>query len=113
VTGVAAFGLFVELIEHFVEGLVHVSSMADDYYRYLQREHALRGENTKKAYRLGEKVSVQVVRVDTERRQIDLALVDVLDAVRRSSSGRRAARSRMRAKREHRKAEGRRGARRR
>ncbi len=100
VTGVAAFGLFVELIEHFVEGLVHVSSMADDYYRYMEREHALKGENTKKAYRLGDKVHVQVVRVDGERRQIDLALVDVLEAVRRSSSGGRSKRSRMKVKRE-------------
>src|SRR6185295_3966033 len=58
VTGVAPFGLFVELIEHFVEGLVHVSSMADDYYRYLEEQHAMRGENTKRLYRLGDKVLV-------------------------------------------------------
>ena len=46
ITGVAAFGLFVELVEHYVEGLVHVSTMADDYYRFLEQAHALRGENT-------------------------------------------------------------------
>ena len=39
VTGVAAFGLFIELIEHFVEGMVHVSTMADDYYRFVERAH--------------------------------------------------------------------------
>ena len=61
VTGVAAFGLFVELIEHFVEGLVHVSTMADDYYRFVESAHMLRGENTQKVYRLGDKVKVQVV----------------------------------------------------
>jgi ribonuclease R len=82
VTGVAPFGLFVELSEHFVEGLVHVSSMADDYYRYIERGHALRGESTKKAYRLGDRVRVQVVRVDLERRQIDLGLVEILDRIR-------------------------------
>ena len=48
VTGVAAFGLFIELIEHFVEGLVHVSTMADDYYRFVEGAHMLRGENTQK-----------------------------------------------------------------
>ena len=56
VTGVAPFGLFVELIEHYVEGLVHVSSMADDYYRFVEQQHVLYGENTKKTYRLGDKV---------------------------------------------------------
>ena len=45
VTGVAAFGLFVELTEHFVEGLVHISSMADDYYHFVEGAHTLRGEN--------------------------------------------------------------------
>jgi ribonuclease R len=82
ITGVAPFGLFVELIEHYVEGLVHISSMADDYYRFVEQHHVLRGENTKKVYRLGDKVNVQVVRVDMERRQVDLGLVDSLAAVR-------------------------------
>ena len=72
ITGVAAFGLFVQLVEHYVEGLVHVSSMADDYYRFLEKSHSLRGENTQKVYQLGDRVEVQVVRVDMERRQIDL-----------------------------------------
>jgi ribonuclease R len=44
VTGVTAFGLYIELIDHFVEGLVHVSTMADDYYRFVERAHVLRGE---------------------------------------------------------------------
>src|SRR3970040_26684 len=52
ITGVAPLGLFVELVEHYVEGLVHVSSMADDYYRFVEQEHVLHGEHTKKAYRL-------------------------------------------------------------
>ena len=93
VTGVTGFGLFVELIEHFVEGLVHISSMADDYYRFLDTDHSLFGENTRKTYRLGDQVGVQVVRVDTERRQIDLGLVEILDAVR-ESAGNRGRRSR-------------------
>jgi len=82
ITGVAAFGLFVELVEHYVEGLVHISSMADDYYRFLESSHALRGETTKKVYRLGDQVRVQVVRVNMEARQIDLGLVDILERVR-------------------------------
>jgi ribonuclease R len=82
ITGVQAFGLFVELEEIYVQGLVHVSSMIDDYYLFNEKAHTLKGENTRKAYRLGDKVEVQVVRVDLERRQIDFALVDILALAR-------------------------------
>ncbi len=82
ITGVAPFGLFIELIEHFVEGLVHISSMADDYYRFVDRAHILRGENSQKVYRLGDRIRVQVSRVDQDRRQVDLAIVEILDALR-------------------------------
>jgi ribonuclease R len=87
VTGVAAFGLFVQLIEHYVEGLVHVSTMGDDYYRFIEGAHMLRGENTQKAYRLGDKVKVQVSRVNMEVRQIDLGLVEILERVRGGERG--------------------------
>jgi ribonuclease R len=88
VTGVTAFGLYIELIEHFVEGLVHVSTMADDYYRFVDRAHILRGENKGRVYRLGDRVHVQVVKVDMERRQVDLGLVEILEAVRESERNR-------------------------
>ena len=78
VTGVSAFGLFIELVEHFVEGMVHVSTMADDYYRFVDKAHLLRGEKNGCVYRLGDKVRVQVIRVDLERRQIDLGLAEIL-----------------------------------
>jgi ribonuclease R len=60
--------------------------MADDYYRFREQQHTLFGESTKKTYRLGDRVSVQIVRVDMERRQIDLALEDVLAKVRSASA---------------------------
>jgi ribonuclease R len=103
ITGVASFGLFVELIEHYVEGMVHVSSMADDYYRYSETTHTLFGENTKKKYRLGDKVTVQVIRVDLEKRQIDLGLADVLERVREDERHRGPRRSAARPKKERRK----------
>jgi ribonuclease R len=96
VTGVQAFGLFVELDDIYVQGLVHVSSMADDYYQFDEKGHALRGENTGKVYRLGDRVEVQVVRVDLERRQIDFALVDVLERARAGQGRGRPAPSRAR-----------------
>jgi ribonuclease R len=105
ITGVAPFGLFIELSEHYVEGLVHVSSMADDYYRFVEQQHILHGENTKKAYRLGDKVNVQVVRVDMERRQIDLGLVEILERVRRDERARGPQRSSVRTKVEKKKAQ--------
>ncbi len=87
VTGVAAFGLFIELIEHFVEGMVHVSTMADDYYRYVENAHILRGENTHTVYRLGDKLKVQVIRVNMDVRQIDLGIVEILERVREGERG--------------------------
>jgi ribonuclease R len=88
VTGVSAFGLHIELVEHFVEGMVHVSTMADDYYRFIEKAHLLRGEKNGRIYRLGDKVAVQVIRVDLEKRLIDLGLVEILDAVRQSERNR-------------------------
>jgi ribonuclease R len=100
ITGVAPFGMFVELIDHYVEGLVHVSTMADDYYRFREQSHALFGENTKKTYRLGDQVRVQIVKVDMDRRQIDLGLEDVLEKVRRDERSRGPSRSSVRPKKE-------------
>ena len=88
VVGVTRFGLFVELTEHFVEGLVHVSAMADDHYRFVESDHALCGETTGKVYRLGDRLAVQVMRADPARRQIDLGLVEIFDAVRASERSR-------------------------
>jgi ribonuclease R len=105
ITGVASFGLFVELVEHFVEGLVHISSMADDYYRFLEQQHLLRGENTKRVFRLGDKVAVQVVRVDMERRQVDLGLVDILETMRREERPREPVRSKVKPKSDRRAAQ--------
>jgi ribonuclease R len=100
VTGVSAFGLYIELIEHFVEGMVHVSTMADDYYRFVEKAHLLKGENTGRVYRLGDRVTVQVVKVDMERRQVDLGLSEILERVRASEENRGPRRSRMQPKRE-------------
>ncbi len=77
VTGVQSFGLFVELDGVYVQGLVHVSSLGDDYYAYDERAHTLKGENTGRAYRLGDAVRVTVAKVDLEQRKVDFALADL------------------------------------
>ena len=76
VSGVTPFGLFVLLDEVLVEGLVHVSQLADDYYHFVEGEYALVGEVRKRRYRLGDRVSVRVVSVDKESQKLDLALGD-------------------------------------
>ncbi|BBB91776.1 MAG TPA: ribonuclease R [Methylomusa anaerophila] len=73
ISGVTAFGLFVE-IENGVEGLVHVSSMDDDYYQYIEDQYALIGERTKVIYRLGEPVRIVVAKVNPADRTIDYVL---------------------------------------
>lgn len=74
VTGVKSFGFFVELDPVFVEGLVPVSTLNDDYYRYDEAKHRLVGENTKRAIALGDRVKVKVVKVDLLRRRLDFQL---------------------------------------
>lgn len=71
VSGVTPFGLFVTLGDYFVDGLVHVRTLQDDFYRYSAREYALVGERRGRRYRLGDRLRVQVARVDKEARQID------------------------------------------
>jgi ribonuclease R len=103
ITGVAAFGLFAELVEHYVEGMIHVSTMADDYYRFIETAHMLRGENTQKTYRLGDKVNVRVLRVNMDARQIDLGLVDILERVQDGIRGARRSKATEKAQRPDRK----------
>jgi ribonuclease R len=76
VSGVAGFGLFVTLDELFIDGLVHISDLGNDYYQYDQQRHLLRGERTGVRYQLGARVKVRVVRVDIETTKIDFVLVD-------------------------------------
>jgi len=74
ITGVHAYGFFVELDRFFVEGLVHVSSLDDDYYTFDERRHTLKGENTGRVITLGDRVKVQLAKVDKGRRRLDFAL---------------------------------------
>ena len=74
ISGVTQFGFFVQLSELFVEGLVHISTLVDDYYHYIEKLHCLRGERTKRVYRIGDRVQVSVDRVDRDRKRIDFSL---------------------------------------
>jgi ribonuclease R len=71
VTSVTSFGLFVELSEVFVEGLVHVTTLDNDYYHFDPVGHRLSGERSGRTYRLGDTLRVRLVRVDLDDRKID------------------------------------------
>jgi ribonuclease R len=76
VTSVTSFGLFVELSDIYVEGLVHITNLKSDYYHFDPVKHRLVGERTRKIYRLADKIEVRVVRVDLDDKKIDFELVD-------------------------------------
>jgi ribonuclease R len=75
ITGVQSYGFFVEIEDLLVEGLVHVSSLKDDWYEYRSRQSCLVGRKNRIAYRLGDRVEVEVKSVDYYRQQIDLVTV--------------------------------------
>ncbi len=80
VSGVQPFGFFVELQDFFVEGLVHISSLADDFYHYEEDLHRLIGENRRRQFQVGAEVRVTVAKVDLERREIDFVLAEFAQA---------------------------------
>jgi len=75
ITSVASFGLFIELNDYFVEGLVHITELSNDYYHFDPVRHLLLGERSGLAYQLGDSVTVRLVRVDLEEKKIDLQMV--------------------------------------
>jgi ribonuclease R len=75
ITGVAEYGFFAQAEDLPVEGLVHVSTLMDDFYHFDEASHSLTGKRTRKRFRLGDRVKAQVVRVDLQRRQLDFRVV--------------------------------------
>ena len=75
ITGVVPFGLFVELDEHYVEGLIHITSLPKDYYVFDPKTHLLTGENMGLEFGLSDPVRIRVTRVDMDDRKIDFELI--------------------------------------
>ena len=78
VTGVEDFGLFVQGVELPADGLVHISSLQDDYYRYDATSHSLVGYREGHRYRLGDLVDVEVFHVDVDRRELDFRIASTI-----------------------------------
>jgi ribonuclease R len=93
ITGTTSFGLFVELEEIYVDGLIHVTALPRDYYHFDPIGHRLRGERRGVVYRLGDRVRVRVLRVDLDERKIDLELVGETAGRRRGIRVRSAAKT--------------------
>ncbi len=79
ISGVTSFGMFVEL-PNGVEGLVHISSLTDDYYEFVEKSYCLVGSHTGNAYRLGDAVKIEVLQVNLEERSIDFILAGTTSA---------------------------------
>ncbi len=96
IAGVTGFGLFVELKDIYVEGLIHITALTSDYYHFDAAHHQLTGENSGRIYRLGDTLNVTVARVDLDERKIDfvLAKIDSEDAGSNKSSKKPASKSR-------------------
>lgn len=93
VTGVTGFGLFVEIVGVFIEGLVHVTSLDNDFYHFDPVRHRLTGERGGRVFHIGDRLQVQVVRVSLDDRKIDLRLFDE-EPAQRSEGKRRSGSSR-------------------
>jgi ribonuclease R len=89
ISAVTSFGFFVELAEIYVEGLVHISNLAQDYFHFDATSHQLRGERTGINYRLGDSVNVRVARVDLDEKKIDFELTKKLDVTKKPKKRRR------------------------
>ena len=88
ISGVTGFGIFVELADVYVEGLIHISTLPDDYYQFDSAKHALIGERTNRRFRLGDPIKILVASVDLDQRKIDFMLEE--SARGQPSGGKRA-----------------------
>jgi ribonuclease R len=88
ISAVTSFGLFVELVDIYIEGLVHVTALPGDYYNFDRAHQRLTGERTGRSFQLGGKVKVQVARVDLDDRKIDLELLEAAPPRKARKSGR-------------------------
>lgn len=76
ISGVAGFGIFVTLDQLLIDGMIHITELGRDYFKYDEARHLLRGERSGLTFRLGQRVRVRIVRADPDALKIDLQLVD-------------------------------------
>ncbi len=84
ISGVREFGVFVQLEQFFVDGMIHVSALGDDYYHFDPARFQLEGERSGQRFRLGDKVRIQIIRVDMDQAKIDFDLVSAHHSVHKA-----------------------------
>ena len=84
ISAVTSFGFFVELADIFVEGLVHISNLGQDYFHFDPTSHQLKGERTGMNFRLGDSVKIKVARVDLDEKKMDFELVQKQESVKKA-----------------------------
>lgn len=75
ISGVTEWGIYVEIIENQCEGMINIRELGDDYYEYDEDNYCIRGRSTGKVYTLGDKVTIEVVKADLQKKQLDYRLV--------------------------------------
>jgi ribonuclease R len=75
ISGVTEWGIYVEIIENQCEGMIHIRELADDFYEYDEENYCIKGRSTGKIYTLGDRVNIEVVKADLQKKQLDYRLV--------------------------------------
>lgn len=76
ISGVTEWGIYVEIIENQCEGMIHIRELADDFFEYDEENYCIKGRSTGKVYTLGDKVNIEVVKADLQKKQLDYRLAD-------------------------------------
>jgi ribonuclease R len=76
ISGVTEWGIYVEIIENQCEGMIHIRELVDDFYEYDEENYCLKGRSTGKIYTLGDRVNIEVVKADLQKKQLDYRLVN-------------------------------------
>ena len=74
ISGVTEWGIYVELTENLCEGMIHIRNLDDDFYSYDEDNYQIVGRSTGKTYTLGDKISIEVMKADLEKKQLDFKL---------------------------------------
>jgi ribonuclease R len=75
ISGVTEWGIYVEIIENQCEGMIHIRELVDDFYEYDEDNYCIKGRSTGKVYTLGDRVNIEVVKADLQKKQLDFRLV--------------------------------------
>ena len=75
ISGVTEWGIYVEIIENQCEGMIHIRELGDDFYEYDEENYCIKGRHSGKVYTLGDRVTVEVVKADLQKKQLDYRLL--------------------------------------